>query len=375
MTKLCQTLIVRKGRILLGTWKKGPFAGRVTGLLGKTKFDAETPEQVAKRQCFELAEVNVEPSLVSRRALFAFLEKDAEHPSAQDMGNTYVEHQLIYNADLAEYVGANPLGKPKETDDFVPKWYPLDKLPYKDMPEDDEWWYPRVLQNKECNKRERLLGEFTFQGSELDSHSVQSVTAHGGDLLDDGSLWGSKIDDMETLARQVSRKVSDEPNVAYLEDNENEKKQKDKEEAAANDEEEQEKTIVPVVIHNPNCSKSRAFIATLTKEGITHNVRDFQSNPLSLSEIETIDARINQTNNNEEQPISIFRGDIKNCKFFCDDKHEEHDEHEVTLAMLALNPLELLERPIVVFGEEAKIGRPEPNDLIAWLKERGVTSE
>ena len=166
-----------------------------------------------------------------------------------------------------------------ETDDFVPKWYPLDKLPYKDMPEDDEWWYPRVLQNKECNKRERLLGEFTFQGSELDSHSVQSVslqrkkmmpfflfviywqvkfllfflffsffffcfifflnyfekkkvTAHGGDLLDDGSLWGSKIDDMETLARQVSRKVSDEPNVAYLEDNENEKKQKDKEEAA-----------------------------------------------------------------------------------------------------------------------------------------------
>ncbi len=94
-----------------------------------------------------------------------------------------------------------------------------------------------------------------------------------------------------------------------------------------------------------------------------------------MSEIETIDARINQTNNNEEQPISIFRGDIKNCKFFCDDKHEEHDEHEVTLAMLALNPLELLERPIVVFGEEAKIGRPEPNDLIAWLKERGVTSE
>ena len=63
-----------------------------------------------------------------------------------------------------------------ETDDFVPKWYPLDKLPYKDMPEDDEWWYPRVLQNKECNKRERLLGEFTFQGSELDSHSVQSVS-------------------------------------------------------------------------------------------------------------------------------------------------------------------------------------------------------
>ena len=176
MTKLCQTLIVRKGRILLGTWKKGPFAGRITGLLGKTKFDDQTPEQVAQRQCLELAEVCVDPNLVSRRALFAFLEKDADHPSAKDMGSAYVEHQLIYNADLAEFIGGIELGKPQETDDFKPKWYSIDKLPFKDMPEDDEWWYPRVLQNKECSKRERLLGEFIFQGSELTNHSVQSVS-------------------------------------------------------------------------------------------------------------------------------------------------------------------------------------------------------
>ena len=56
MTKLCQTLILRKGRVLLGTWKKGPFAGRVTGLIGKSKNSSETPEMVAKRQCTDLAQ-------------------------------------------------------------------------------------------------------------------------------------------------------------------------------------------------------------------------------------------------------------------------------------------------------------------------------
>ena len=180
MTKLCQTLILRKGRVLLGTWKKGPFAGRVTGLLGKAKTEDETPEMVSQRKCQELAQVHINPQLVSRRALFAFVEQDTAHPSAQSLGEAYVETQLLYNADLAEAAGAAPLGKPVETDEFIPKWYALDKLPFKDMPEDDEWWYPRVLPDASdasdaSDEEERLFGEFVFVGSELKSHEVKSV--------------------------------------------------------------------------------------------------------------------------------------------------------------------------------------------------------
>ena len=64
MTKLCQTLILRKGRVLLGTWKKGPFAGRVTGLIGKSKNSSETPEMVAKRQCTDLAQGKKEKKIL-----------------------------------------------------------------------------------------------------------------------------------------------------------------------------------------------------------------------------------------------------------------------------------------------------------------------
>jgi len=161
---------------------------------------------------------------------------------------------------------------------------------------------------------------------------------------------------MQTLARQVSRKVAD-PAAAVSENDEGAHNKKE-------EEEEEPAPIIPVIIHNPRCSKSRAFLTMLDQEGIQVHVRDYESNPLSLSEIETIDARLSSTTS--ENLVSICR-DLENIV-----QHEDHDAHEVMLATLALNPLERLERPIVVFGEEAKIGRPDPNDLIAWLREKAV---
>ena len=305
MTKLCQTLIVRKGRVLLGTWKKGPFAGRVTGLLGKAKFDQETPEMVSQRKCLELAQVTIDPRLVSRRALFAFIENDKDHPSARSLGEEYVETQLIYNADVAELVGGVALGKPTETDEFVPKWYALDKLPFKDMPEDDEWWYPRVLEDQE-----RLFGEFVFIGSALQSHEVKSVTAASGDLLHHDSMFtGGGANDVRTtttlleseLVREISRHVA----AGVGEDDSNPKANQGQEDQGQKDQEQEvdgrgqghgeeeeeeadEKEEVPVVLHNSNCSKSRALLRKMKAANIVHRVRDYVADPLTLSELECV---------------------------------------------------------------------------------------
>ena len=287
MTKLCQTLIVRKGRVLLGTWKKGPFAGRVTGLLGKAKFDQETPEMVSQRKCLELAQVTIDPRLVSRRALFAFIENDKDHPSARSLGEEYVETQLIYNADVAELVGGVALGKPTETDEFVPKWYALDKLPFKDMPEDDEWWYPRVLEDQE-----RLFGEFVFIGSALQSHEVKSVTAASGDLLHHDSMFtGGGANDVRTttlleseLVREISRHVA----AGVGEDDSNPKADQGQEDHGQEEEEADEKEEVPVVLHNSNCSKSRALLRKMKAANIVHRVRDYVADPLTLSELECV---------------------------------------------------------------------------------------
>ena len=274
--------------MLLGTWKKGPFAGRVTGLLGKAKFDQETPEMVSQRKCLELAQVTIDPRLVSRRALFAFIENDKDHPSARSLGEEYVETQLIYNADVAELVGGVALGKPTETDEFVPKWYALDKLPFKDMPEDDEWWYPRVLEDQE-----RLFGEFVFIGSALQSHEVKSVTAASGDLLHHDSMFtGGGANDVRTtttlleseLVREISRHVA----AGVGEDDSNPKANQGQEDQGQEEEEADEKDEVPVVLHNSNCSKSRALLRKMKAANIVHRVRDYVADPLTLSELECV---------------------------------------------------------------------------------------
>ena len=364
MTKLCQTLILRKGRVLLGTWKKGPFAGRVTGLIGKSKDSKETPEMVAKRQCTDLAQVNINPSLVSRRALFAFLETDQNHDVAQDLGEAYVETQLLYDADLAEYMGAEPLGKPQETEEFTPRWYAVDKLPFKNMPEDDEWWYPRVLPFDEKTDEkggERLFGEFTFVGEELTNHEVKSITASSGDLLDDKTLLCSWVqEDMATLVREVSRKVSD----VVMPITEEKRGSVDSSSSSGEGEiggqmvEDMTMAPTPVVLHNPKCSKSRTLIAALEKEGIEHDVRDYSMIPLTLSELECIDARLTLSGN-----------ETLLCRSFVE-KHTEYSTNSMMLAKIALNPLENMQRPIVLYGEEAKIARPDINVAIDWLKER-----
>ena len=274
--------------MLLGTWKKGPFAGRVTGLLGKAKFDQETPEMVSQRKCLELAQVTIDPRLVSRRALFAFIENDKDHPSARSLGEEYVETQLIYNADVAELVGGVALGKPTETDEFVPKWYALDKLPFKDMPEDDEWWYPRVLEDQE-----RLFGEFVFIGSALQSHEVKSVTAASGDLLHHDSMFtGGGANDVRTtttlleseLVREISRHVA----AGVGEDDSNPKANQGQKDQGQEEEEADEKEEVPVVLHNSNCSKSRALLRKMKAANIVHRVRDYVADPLTLSELECV---------------------------------------------------------------------------------------
>ena len=51
---------------------------------------------------------------------------------------------------------------------------------------------------------------------------------------------------------------------------------------------------------------------------------------------------------------------------------EEHEcsVEEVMLTTLALRSETLLERPIVMHGEEARMGRPDPDGVVDWLKDR-----
>lgn len=49
-------------------------------------------------------------------------------------------------------------GEIQETEEMVPKWFPLDSLPHAEMWPDDEIWYPLYLQGQ------KFTGYFFFKG-------------------------------------------------------------------------------------------------------------------------------------------------------------------------------------------------------------------
>lgn len=104
-----------------------------------------------------------------------------------------------------------------------------------------------------------------------------------------------------------------------------------------------------IIYHNPRCSKSRATLALLREKGIEPRIVEYLKTPPSREELEAILARLGM------QPRDLMRKKEKIYKELgLDDPDLSRDQ--LIDAMLE-NPI-LIERPIVVFGDKAAIGRP-----------------
>lgn len=105
-----------------------------------------------------------------------------------------------------------------------------------------------------------------------------------------------------------------------------------------------------LLITNENCSKSRATRALLEDRGVTFESRAYLENPLDRSELEDLGARLGR-------PVGdwVRRGEGIDVPA---------DEGACLDAIVA-NPI-LLQRPILVRGQRAAIGRP-PEDVLALL--------
>ena len=60
-------------------------------------------------------------------------------------------------------------GEPRETEEMQPQWFPVSKIPYDQMWEDDVHWYPLLLQGK-C-----FIGHFDFRETKMLTHSLREV--------------------------------------------------------------------------------------------------------------------------------------------------------------------------------------------------------
>jgi arsenate reductase len=108
-----------------------------------------------------------------------------------------------------------------------------------------------------------------------------------------------------------------------------------------------------VVYHNPRCSKSRATLELLKQRGIEPRVVEYLSDPLSAAELEDLAVKLGR-------PASEWIR-AKEDAFAAAGLGPESTEAEV-LAAIEQHPI-LMERPIVVRGDRAAIGRPPENVL------------
>lgn len=101
--------------------------------------------------------------------------------------------------------------------------------------------------------------------------------------------------------------------------------------------------------HNPRCSKSRAALALLQERGIEPIVRAYLDNPPSPAELHTLLGQLGLP------PRQLLRGSEDIYSELGLDESSVDDA--AIIAAMSTHP-SLIERPILVVGDHAVIGRP-----------------
>ncbi|MBB6330816.1 arsenate reductase [Chryseobacterium sediminis] len=109
--------------------------------------------------------------------------------------------------------------------------------------------------------------------------------------------------------------------------------------------------MVVKVLHNGNCSKSNAVLEYLDENGVSFEIINIVEDPLSILEIRTVLKKLNQ---------SVFHIIRKTDKLYIEKYADKNYSEEEWLKILSENP-SLIQRPILVKGSVAMLGRPIEN--------------
>ena len=102
------------------------------------------------------------------------------------------------------------------------------------------------------------------------------------------------------------------------------------------------------IFHNNRCMKSRLGIKFLEENELNFEIINYLNNPLSLEEIKIIVKKL------KIKPIELVR---KNETIWKSNyKNKELSDEEIVIAMF--NYPKLIERPIIINGDKAVIGKP-----------------
>ncbi len=109
-----------------------------------------------------------------------------------------------------------------------------------------------------------------------------------------------------------------------------------------------------LIYHNPRCSKSRATLELLQRRGIEPRIVEYLSSPPSADELDRVLRLL------DLEPRDLTRKKEQAYKEAgLDDETLGRDE---IIARMVAHPI-VIERPIVVKGDRAAVGRPPENVL------------
>jgi 8-oxo-dGTP diphosphatase len=137
--------ILREEKILLIRKKRGFGAGKINGPGGKVD-PGESALESALRETFE--ELGIHPL------------------GAEQRGELHFQFCDGYSLHCAVFLAHDFSGEPRESDEAVPLWTPLDAIPYDEMWEDDRHWLPLLIRGQ------HFAGYFEFDGDRLLSRKV-----------------------------------------------------------------------------------------------------------------------------------------------------------------------------------------------------------
>ena len=111
------------------------------------------------------------------------------------------------------------------------------------------------------------------------------------------------------------------------------------------------------IYHNPKCSKSRETLALIEAKGIAPQVVEYLKTPPSAAELTVILSK-----------LGIAAKDLLRKKEAAEAGVDPSLPEDALIAAMVANP-QVIERPIVINGDKAKLGRP-PEQVLEILEPR-----
>ena len=104
------------------------------------------------------------------------------------------------------------------------------------------------------------------------------------------------------------------------------------------------------ILHNKNCSTSRHAMDAITEQGVDADVVEYLKTPLDRAELEQLIAKL-------EDPVAEL---VRKDPFFKDLglDADDYTTSEAVIGLLLEHP-RLMQRPVIVKGDRAIIGRPK----------------